>query len=371
MDVIGIIAEYNPFHKGHKYHIDKVKEMFPNSIIIACISSSFTQRGDVSVLNKWDKTSIAIDNGIDLVVELPFVYSSQSADIFAYGALKILSVLGVNKIIFGSECNDIDKLFSVASIQVNNKDFNYWVKKYLDDGNNYPTSISKALGKFNIERLDSPNDLLGISYIKEILKNNYNITPFTIKRTNNYHGGNNDINISASEIRDKLKNGISVSNYICYDQKLLYRNIDYFSFLKYQIINNINCLSRFNTVDEGIDNRIRKVIVSTNSLDDLIKKIKTKRYTYNKINRMFIHILTNLTRDDVKFDIDYVRVLGFNDIGKGYLNKIKKSVSIPIITRYKNIDSPLLDIEMRVTYIYSLIVKDKSLIEKELSKPTY
>ena len=110
MDVIGIIAEYNPFHKGHKYHIDRIKEMFPDSVIIACVSSCFTQRGEVSVLNKWDKSFIALRNGVNLVVELPFCYSVQSADIFAKGAIGILNLLGVNKIVFGSECNDIERL---------------------------------------------------------------------------------------------------------------------------------------------------------------------------------------------------------------------------------------------------------------------
>ena len=106
MDVIGIICEYNPFHNGHIYHINKIKEMYPDSIIVACISTSFTERGEISILNKWDKAKIALDNNVDLVVELPFVYSSQSADKFAYASLKILSSLGVNKIIFGSESND-------------------------------------------------------------------------------------------------------------------------------------------------------------------------------------------------------------------------------------------------------------------------
>ena len=123
MDVIGIIGEYNPFHLGHKYHIDKIKEMYPESILIVVTSTSFTQRGDISVLNKWDKTKILLDNNIDLVIELPFVYSTQSADIFAKGALKILNALKINKLIFGSESNDIELLKEIANLQINNKEF--------------------------------------------------------------------------------------------------------------------------------------------------------------------------------------------------------------------------------------------------------
>ena len=129
MEIIGIIGEYNPFHLGHKYHIEKIKELYPNSKIIAVISSSFTQRGDISILNKWDKTKILLDNDVDLVIELPFVYSTQSADIFAKGALKILNELKVNRLIFGSESNDIKLLTDIATLQVKNKDFDKKVKE--------------------------------------------------------------------------------------------------------------------------------------------------------------------------------------------------------------------------------------------------
>lgn len=371
MDVIGIVAEYNPFHNGHLYHINKIKEMYPDSVLIACVSSSFTQRGEVSVLNKWDKTSIALKNGIDIVVELPFVYSTQSADIFAYGALKILNFLGVKKIVFGSECDDIDRLYEIANVQVNNKKFDDLVSKYVSLGNNYPTSISLALKDFNIKRIDSPNDLLGVSYIKEIIKNEYDIVPVSIKRTNNYHGNNIGDVLSASELRNMINDGCDISKYINYDSSIIYSGANYMKLLRYQIISNYNCLDKFLTVDEGIENRILKYVNSGYSISDIVNHIKTKRYTYNKINRMLIHILCSLKKDEASLDIDYVRVLGFSSFGRSYLNKIKKGSNVPIITRYKDIDSPLLDIEKRVTFIYSLIVNEDNLIKKEFSKPIF
>lgn len=258
MEIIGIIAEYNPFHSGHKYHIDKIKELYPDSILIAVISSSFTQRGEISILNKWDKTNIALNNNIDLVIELPFVYASQSADIFAKGAITILNALKVNKIIFGSESNNINKLTEIAKIQIDNKNFDQKVKEYLQEGNNYPTSLSLALKSFNIEKIESPNDLLGISYLKEIIKNNYNIEAICIKRTNNYHGSNKGKILSASELREKIKNNQPIKNYINYEENLIYKNTYFFPFLKYQIINNINNLNKFQTVDEGIENKVKK-----------------------------------------------------------------------------------------------------------------
>ena len=368
MEIIGVIAEYNPFHLGHKYHIDKIKEMFPDSIILTCISSSFTQRGTVSVLNKWDKANIALDNGIDLVVELPFIYSSQSADIFACGALKILNELGINKLVFGSESDNIDLLKNIANLQINNKEFDIVVKKYLDEGNNYPTALSNAIDKFNLKKIDSPNDLLGISYIKEIIKNNYNIEPISIKRTNNYHGNNNGNILSASELREKLNKNESINKYITYDENILYKNIDIFPLLRYKIFTDSN-LSLYQTVDEGIENRIIKYVNDSCSLDELTVNVKTKRYTYNKINRMFIHILTSFKKDDNNLDLDYIRILGFNKNGRNYLNSIKKSISAHLITSYKPNISKNLDLELKVTKVYSLLVDDYSLISKELSKP--
>lgn len=367
MEAIGIITEYNPFHNGHKYHIDKIKEKYKDSLIIAVTSSSFTQRGQISVLNKWDKTKIALDNDIDIIIELPFIYSTQSADIFAKGALKLLNELKVNKIIFGSESNNIEKLQKIANLQINNKEFDQEVKNYLNEGNNYPTSLAKAINKFNTENIQDPNDLLGISYIKEIIKNNYNIKPETIKRTNNYHG-NNEIVKSASELREMIKNNKSIKNHINYDENLIYKNIDSYKLLQYKLITEYNNLNKFQTVDEGIEGRIKKYI-NEKTKQDLIEKIKTKRYTYNKINRMLTHILTSTTKEEAHFEIDYIRILGFNKKGKKYLNSIKKEINLPLITNYKNINSKLLNKEYEITKIYSLLVNDPSLIKKELQGP--
>ena len=134
MHIIGLIAEYNPFHLGHLYQIKKIKEIYPNSIIIAVISSSFTQRGDISLLNKWDKTKIALDNSIDLVIELPFVYATQSSDIFAKGAIEILNNLKIDTLIFGTERDNIKDLELLADIQINNKEYQKKVKEYLVKG---------------------------------------------------------------------------------------------------------------------------------------------------------------------------------------------------------------------------------------------
>lgn len=364
MHKIGIICEYNPFHNGHLYQIKKIKETYKDSLIIVCLSSCFMQRGEASILNKWDKTRLAIESGVDLVLELPFAFATQYQDIFAKGALTILNHLKIDTLVFGSECNDIELLNNLASIQLKDDGYNHLVKRYLDLGLNYPTSLSKALFDISGVKLDKPNDLLALAYIKEIIKNNYDIEPFSIRRTSDYHNSNLDSDIvSASTIRKLLKDGVNVNNYLPYNIYDYLSEIDedkYFALLKYQIINNIDCLDKFQTVDEGIENRIIKYINMVTSKEELILKVKSKRYTYNKINRMFTHILTNFTKEDAKnLEIEYLRVLGFNTRGKNYLNKIKKDIDIPIINKYIPNMYKCLDIEFRVSLIYSLILKDK------------
>lgn len=367
MGIIGIIAEYNPFHNGHIYHIEKIKEMYPNSLIILVLNGYFLERGEISIETVKTKTELALDFGVDIVVQLPFIFGTNSADIFSEASIHLLNELGVKKIIFGSESNDIETLKKLARKQLNNE-YNDNVKKYLNDGINYPTALNKALNL----NINTPNDLLGLSYIKSILKNKYDIKPITIKRTNDYHDlkSNNKI-ISASNIREKIKNNESIDKYL--PNKECINKIDYnlfFKLLKYKIINDNN-LSDYLTVDEGIDNKLKSIINDCNSLDELIKKVKTKRYTYNRINRMFIHILIGLKRND-KYNTlknEYIRILGFNKIGQQYIKKQKKKTNIPIVTSLKNIDSIIKDYEIKTYEIYNLISKENVLEFEKSNKP--
>ena len=369
MNVIGIVCEYNPMHLGHLYQIKKIKEMYPNSIIIIATNGCFTQRGDISIINKWDKTLVALENMVDLVIELPFAFACQSADIFAKGAMEIFNILGVDTLVFGSESNDLDMIKKIVKTQLCDKNYDNLVKKYLDEGYNYPTAMSKSLKDILGFTIDSPNDLLGISYVKEILRNNYNIDVVSIKRTNSYHSDYEDGEfINATLIRKYLINNKDINNYVVSNSsKYFYKNLSMdcaFNLLKYQIY--VGDLKNIQTVDEGLENRIKKCINSCYSFDDLITAIKTKRYTYNKIKRMLLHILTNFTKIEANnLFIDYIRVLGFSDNGQKYLNKIKKNINIPIITHYKKNISKLLDIEYRVNCIYSFIVGDSNLIDDE------
>lgn len=357
---IGIICEYNPFHNGHIYHLQKIKEKYKNEEIILVLSGNYSQRGQISLLEKYDKAEIALTYGINLVVELPYQYSTESSDFFAEGSIKLLNELKCNKIIFGSESNDIEKIKKLATIQLKDKEYDKIVKEELEKGINYPTALSNALKKICNETVNDANDLLAISYVKEIIKNKYNIVPETIRRTNNY----NDKEIkgkitSATSIREALKNNKSIKENCpkeTLDKIIKYDENKYFEILKYKILSDKN-LNKYQTVDEGLDKKILKEINNSNSLEELINNIKSKRYTYNKITRMINHIICSFTKEEKEKykNINYIRILGFDNKGKKYLNSIKKEITLPIITNINKNNIELLELELRVDKIYNLL----------------
>ena len=351
--VIGVIAEYNPFHNGHIYHLDKIKEKYPNSIIILVMSGNITERGDISIINKWDKTEIVLKHGIDLVIELPFKYASQSADMFAKGAIEILNELKVEKIIFGSESDNIELLYKLANTQLSNE-YNNLVKNYLDKYS-YPDALGKALKELTNINIDTPNDLLGISYIKEIIKNNYNICCETIKRTNDYNSKEISVISSATSIREAINSNIDISNSVPKETLSKINNNlvldNYYDLIKYKILST-NDLTYILGIDEKIEPRIKKSINISNNIDELIHNIKTKKYSYNRIKRLLIYILLDYKKIEHNTN-NYIRVLGLNKKGSNYLSSIKKNIKLPIITNYSN-SNHLIDIDIRINNILSI-----------------
>ena len=347
MDVIGIIAEYNPFHNGHLYQIKEIKKRYPNSIIVAIIDGYFNQRGDMSIITKEDKIKDALLNKIDIVIELPILYATQSADTFANTAIKLLNELRINKLCFGSESNNLEILTKIADKQLE-KDFDDKVKEYLKEGINYPTALKKAL---NIDfNYNNPNDLLAISYLKALKQNSCNIEPISIKRTNEYHDltKNNGI-ISASNIRNKIINKKDVQEFVPIINNYYFN--DFFKYLKMTILN--TSLKDILDVDEGLDNNIINSLNKSKDLTDLINNIKSKRYTFNRINRMLCHIMLGIKKEDANLNVDYLRILGFSSLGKNYLNKIKRNINLPL---YNNkLISKVKDYEIKSSLIFDII----------------
>jgi len=363
MNVIGIICEYNPFHNGHIYHIKKVKELFPDSIIILCLNGNFTERGEISILKKEDKTKIALFYGVDLVIELPIIFGTQSADTFSYGAITLLNALGIDTLVFGSESNDIKYLKNLAQKQLEDN-FILASEKNLS----YPTRLSRTLNEF--EKIP-PNDLLGIAYIKTILKYQYKINCVTIKRTNDYHdtSSNNRI-ISASNIRNKIKNKINIAPYLPKEAMKNILNIKEdkeFNYLKYRILTDPD-LSAYIDVTEGLDYKLKKEILYCNTKQELIKRVISKKYTYNRIQRMLNHILLGITKTNALTKIDYIHILGFNNLGKKYLKLNRKNILLPTKINFK---SKVYQYELISALIYDELTNANSYSFERRNKPIY
>ncbi len=351
MRVVGIIGEYNPFHFGHLYHIQKTKEKFPDSILILALNGCFSQRGDVSILSVEDKVRISLQYGVDIVVQIPTLYGTQSADIFADCAISLLHELGVTDIVFGSETNSIKQISLYAKKQLK-QDLHEQMEGYLRIGLNYPTALSKSVGL--TKKFCKPNDLLGISYAKTVFKNHYEITLHTILRTNSYHDlSSNTGVVSASNIRHKLENQEDVQSFLPKDVYPLihsFSSLTLWKMLQYKILTDAN-LALYLTVDEGIENRLQKMAPKASSIEEFMRLVKTKRYTYNKLQRMMIHILLGITKEEnEKASLSYIPIVGFRETGKKYLHEHKCSLPYRV-----DPSSVLYQIELRAAFVYELL----------------
>lgn len=361
--VLGIIAEYNPFHNGHLYHLQKSLHDTGSSYSIAVISGNFTQRGSTSLVDKWTKTEIALKNGIDLVIELPLLYSISSAENFAEGAIKIFDSLKVvDYISFGSESGDISTLNTVADILYKEpREYKNILSHELGKGLSFPKARENALLMYlkDIRKfssvLSSPNNILGIEYLKALKKYKSNITPVTVERfDSNYNDTSYTGNIaSATAIRNIVKNGsfdilrkvIPESTYsILLDNVKIGHIIPDLSVFEREIIYllrkmSIAQIAELPDVGEGLENAIKNTANSCNSIVEFLNIIKSKRYTNTRLQRILLYTLLGITKKDIALSkklTPYIRVLGFNDKGKYLISEISKAnPKLEIITSVK------------------------------------
>ena len=335
MGTVGIVAEYNPFHNGHKYHIEKSKEISACSNVVCVMSGSFVQRGEFAINNKWERAKNALLNGADLVLELPTYYVIQSAQNFAYGAVNLLNSLGIiDYISFGSESENIDELNKISDIVGGlDNDFNELFKQFMDEGLSYPLSKNLALSKKGFNEL-TPNNLLGIYYLHALKKLKSDIKPINVKRYKTFHNEceeNSDF-ATASYIRDMMKeSGLDVSNYIpqknTIGEKFFLENIsDYvLGFLRFSDISD-----KLIGYEEGLSCYIKDCAKKTNSIEQFYNISPTKRYTKSRIRRCVLAALIGLNKNK---KLDYVRVLGFNENGAKMLKKIKEKCPLPLVVK--------------------------------------
>lgn len=362
MASVGIIAEYNPLHNGHIYQIQEIKKRYPNDTIIIAMSGNFTQRGEPAIINKWSRAQLAIEAGADLVVEIPYHFATQSADYFSYAGITLLEQLKVEKLIFGSESNNLDSITEIAKAELKDDNFDKLVKIYSKFGYNYPTALSLALKDLTGKIIDTPNDILGITYIKTILKYKYKIKPESIKRINNYN--NKELTgklSSATAIRenidnlDKIKETVPNTTLKQLTKETLHKKEDYFKFLKYKIITEQH-LEQYHLVEKDLAVKLKKEILCVSSYEELIQKVKSKHQTYSKISRALLQILCNYKKEDAQKNqqLAYIRLLAFNTKGKEYLNRYKKEITLPIISKISKNKNKMLELELNTTKIYTL-----------------
>jgi predicted nucleotidyltransferase len=386
--VLGIISEYNPFHNGHKYHIEKSIERTAPDYTVCIMSGNFIQRGDTSILDKWSKAEIALKCGVDLVIELPTIYAISSAENFSEGSIKILSSLSKDVTIsFGSETGDLEVLNKFAQILYENPpEYLSLLNHELARGISYPKARENALLMYinDIRKcanvLSGSNNILAIEYLKAIKKLNSKVTTMTVKRKNVEYNSVKAVDgfASATAIRkyiqeeqdikpflpeesykivsDRIKYGKIVSSLFVFEKEILYT-------LRKMTVEEIGSIA---DVTEGLENRIKESSNTCNSIEDLINMIKSKRYTRTRVQRILLYILLGITKEDIDIAYKskpYIRVLATNEKGKELLSEIsKKNKSFPVITSVKKfIDTNknrllkrMLEIDILASDIYTL-----------------
>ncbi len=361
--VLGIVGEYNPFHNGHQYHLEESKKLTSSNYTVAIMSGNFTQRGSTSIIDKWSKAEMAIKNGIDLVIELPVLYATSSAENFAEGAIKILDELKVvDYISFGAETSNVDILTNFANILYKEPlKYKSFLSHELKKGISYPKARENALMMYlngnrkYVNVLSSPNNILGIEYLKALKKLKSNITPISIAR---FETGYNDITYSgniasATAIRNMIKNGSfdALAKLLPnHSYSILIKNIKQghvvpdLSVFEKQILYNLRSMyteeiAELADVSEGLEFSLKNAADSSNSLDELLSKVKSKRYTSTRIQRILLYSLLNITKKDIelsKKSIPYIRVLGLNNRGKFLISEIAKAnPKLDIVTSVK------------------------------------
>lgn len=400
--VLGIIAEYNPFHNGHLYHLNESKKQTNADYSICIMSGNFTQRGDAAIIDKWSRTEMALRNGIDLVIELPLVYSISSAENFAYGSINILDKLGiVDYISFGSESGDLEVLDSIAEILCNEpKEYISLLNHELAKGISYPKAREKALLMYlnDIRKyanvLSNPNNILGIEYLKALRKLKSNLEPITIQRKNvDYHSTSINKGFASSTairkmiekpsslskaipeetfsiVEDKIKRGQIVKGLSTFEKEILYK-------LRSMSIEQIANLP---DVSEGLEHAIKNAANSCNNVIDLISLVKSKRYTQTRIQRILLYALLDITKQDMQNSqksIPYIRILGMTENGKRLLSEIASSKKLNIITSPRKfmdncnnkISKNLFAKDIFATNIYTLGYEYESLSNLDYTTP--
>lgn len=369
---VGVVAEFNPFHNGHQYQIEKINEMNP-SVKIAIISGNFVQRGELSILNKFEKASIAIENGYDLVVELPCYYSIQNAEVFGIFSTKILEKLGVEIQVFGVENDNLETFVEVIELQ-KTETYSLKLKELQKKGFSYTSSHQKILEELGYENWYKSNNILAMSYIKSIIDNSMKLKYYPIKRKNvDYNDDKVLGNIASASFIRKNYNKQDVKQYIPSNtKKILYsKNIDFESideklFELFKYIFNVKSKDEIIKVydyNDNIYNRINKNLDAKSS-EDFLNRIVSRNISKNRVKRLILNLLLDIQNEDIdkEANVEYIRILAMNDNGRNLIKSLKDK-NIPIFVNWKDIEKKYsnhkIKIEKNAFLLYELLKKEK------------
>ncbi|MCC3357585.1 nucleotidyltransferase [Bacillus sp. REN16] len=401
MKAVGVIVEYNPFHNGHRYHLDETKKKTNADCTIAVMSGNFLQRGEPALVSKWVRTKMALEAGVDIVIELPYAFATQKAQNFANGAISLLDAILCEEVCFGSENGTINDFESTVDFMKDNQQsYDHTTRKYLKEGYSYPKAASLAYSSLSNHNtyvdLSKPNNILGYHYVKAIHDQKSSIKAETIMRTSaGYHDEtiSHESIASATSIRKTLfsteKKIEDIIDYLppstakwltsYYEENQLYhRWEEYFTLLKYKLLTTPPSeLAKIYEAEEGIENRLLAFITEAASFQDFMEKIKTKRYTWTRLQRLCVHILTNTTKEQLKPINEnpvatYIRLLGMSQKGQAYLNHVKKDVKLPILSKGSGISDELFTLDLKAAQTYLAIFPEPhrtKLLRQEYSIP--
>lgn len=392
MQVTAVIAEYNPFHNGHKYHIEQTWKKTDNSFIMAIMSGNFVQRGEPALLDKRERARIALMNGADLVVELPVQWATASAERFARGAVYIAHQAGiVNNLSFGCEDDDIVILQQIARL-LNDKVYSREIKNYYDEHMcSYPEAraavVSEILGKDCSRIMMQPNNILAIEYLKALISFRSDIKPVGIERNSTGHDSShiNGNITSAMNIRNLVKTNKDYGKFVPENSiKVFQENIEkgtfpsLYSNLETAVLAHLRKMQPSDfigtpDVAEGIEHRIVDAVKTSVSLNEIFDKVKTKRYTHARIRRIILSSFLGITAEDVISLPPYIRVLGLNDNGRMMLKEMKNKYFVPVIMKYgdvKYLDNDakrIFALESTATDIYNLSLPERRICGTDMT----
>ncbi len=367
MKVVGIVAEYNPFHKGHAYHIQKAKELTGCDYCIVVMSGNYTQRGVPAMIDKHSRAKMALLNGADLVIELPVRFATSSAEGFATNAVAILNATGVvTELCFGSECGNVEKLSQIAKVLLEEPDeYKEVLKRELKNGHSYPVARNMALQGLDCWDFDSlkilsmPNNILGIEYIKALMKTGSKMNPVTVKRRgSNYNDCSlSDLYSSALAIRSSIATTENLENIYSDVPKNVFeimkdrQNIsfpivpdDFSEMLHYKLLSEKDSgFTQYIDVSSDLSDRIAKNVYQYKNYESFCDLLKTKNMTYTRISRCLLHILLDLKVDDTKSAPSYIRILGLNTRAGNLSKALKENCTLPLISKLADASKQLSD----------------------------